>query len=84
MLTVDGILQYTYDFTKYDARLFLDGNFDLDLLTALDTDNWVVRVVVVPGEFLSDNGRIDLDYHELVKALNLPVLGKKETVIQRR
>ncbi|MCP4457746.1 MAG: collagen-like protein [Cytophagales bacterium] len=84
VLTEDGILQYTYDFTKYDTKIFLDSTFDLDRLSALDTDDWVVRVAVIPGEILSSNGRIDLDYHKLVEALNLPVLDKEETVIQRR
>lgn len=46
-----GILIYNYDFTGGDASVFLQANFPLAELGAIDTDNWVARVVVVPGRF---------------------------------
>jgi len=85
LLTSDGLLQYNYDFTKYDVRLFLDAEFSLDLLTAIDTDEWVVRVVVVPGDFWSASGRIDTsNYYEVAEALGLPKLSKHKSIVERR
>lgn len=72
IVTADGMLGYNFDFTKYDVRLFLQAEFPLDWLTAPDTDDWIARVVVVPGDFWN-SGRIDFtDYKEVEKALGLP------------
>ena len=57
VLFTDGTLQYNYDFTAFDTRLFLEANFPLDELAAIDTDNWVARVVIVPGSFWASSGR---------------------------
>ena len=56
----NGILNYNYDFTKYDANIFLDGTVNLNSLGAGHTDNWIARIVVVPGQFA--NGRTSVDY----------------------
>lgn len=60
----DGVLVYNYDFTKFDVSVFLDGTVNLDGLGANTTDNWIARVVVVPGQF---SGRIDYSDYEAVK-----------------
>ena len=81
-----GSLVYNYDFTKNDVRLFLESNFNLDDLQAIDTDNWIARVVVVPGDFWAA-GRIQeglIDYYDLVEALGLPDLPAHTDVISRR
>ncbi|HCX22340.1 MAG TPA: hypothetical protein DHN29_10515 [Cytophagales bacterium] len=79
ILTDDGALQYNYDFSMYDVRLFMDAEFPLDILGAIDTDNWIVRVVVVPGDFFN-SGRINTaDYDEVAKQLGLPDLSKDYT-----
>lgn len=57
----DGIVSYNYDFTKFDASVFMDGTVNLDALGADFTDNWIARVVVVPGQF---NGRSVIDYSD--------------------
>ena len=54
----DGILAYNFDHTKFDTNVFLDGTVNLDGLGSVHTDNWIARVVVVPGQF---NGRTSLD-----------------------
>ena len=77
-------LQYNFDFTAFDVRLFLEANYSLDFLTAIDTDEWVVRVVVVPGDFWS-GGRLDVtNYHEISKVLKLPDLDSYKKAITRR
>lgn len=69
-----GTLVYNYDFTMFDVALFLDANFDLNLLGANFTDNWIARVVVVPGQL--QNGRmanpVDYrDYNSVMEYYNL-------------
>lgn len=54
-----GILSYNYDFTRFDAQVFMDGTVNLDGLGADFTDNWIARLVVVPSQF---GGRTTLDY----------------------
>lgn len=67
----EGILQYNFDFTKFDATVFLDGTINLDILGADYTDNWIARIVVVPGQF---GGRTDIDfsnYNQVKELFNL-------------
>lgn len=80
-----GTLIYNYDFTKNDVNLFLDATFNLDLLEAIDTDNWIARVVVVPGEFWASSRFTGLiEYNDLKEALNLPDLPVHEGIVERR
>jgi len=80
----EGLLQYNFDFTKFDVRLFLDSNFDLDLLGAQDTDDWDVRVVVMPGEFWN-SGRVDFsDYEAVKRLLGLPELNNEQNDTNRK
>lgn len=84
ILTDNGMLQYNYDFSMYDVRLFMDAEFPLDMLGAIDTDDWIVRVVVVPGEFWN-SGRVDFsDYHAVEDMLGLPELRHSKNIINRR
>ncbi|RUA30591.1 MAG: collagen-like protein [Bacteroidetes bacterium] len=59
-----GTLVYNYDFTIFDVNLFLDANFDLNLLGASYTDNWIARVVVVPGQFTNGRTEAPVDYSD--------------------
>ena len=86
ILTNEGTLQYNFDFSLVDVRLFMDASFDLALLGALDTDDWVARVVVVPGDFWS-SGRLksgEIQYNDLREMLGLPELAVPKTVFTRR
>ena len=68
----DGILEYNYDFTKFDASIFLDGTVNLNGLGADLTENWIARLVVVPGLF---SGRSVIDfsnYDEVREFYQLP------------
>jgi hypothetical protein len=82
----DGILQYNFDYGVTDVRLFLDADFPLDLLNAIDTDQWIVRVVVAPGEFVDPSSRIDLsNFYDVAKQLGLPTGNiNRELAIKRR
>ena len=80
-----GTIQYNYDFTTNDVRLFMEGNFSSADLAPVDTDNWVVRVVVVPGDFWS-SGRMDYPgYREVIDRFGYgePAVDRK-TIKKRR
>jgi hypothetical protein len=80
-----GSLIYNFDFTKNDVRLFLEATFNLDQLEAIDTDNWIARVVVVPGDFWASSRFTGLiEYNDLKEALNLPDLPKHTDIVERK
>jgi len=58
----DGVLQYNYDFTKFDTQVFMEGTVNLNDLGADFTDNWIARLVIVPAQF--ENGRVSIDYSD--------------------
>jgi hypothetical protein len=80
-----GTLVYNYDFTKNDVRLFLEATFSLDLLEEIDTDNWIARVVVVPGDFWASSRFTGMiEYNDLKEALNLPDLPTHNEIVERK
>lgn len=68
-----GELDYNFDFTRYDANVFLDANFNLGTLSSVWTQNQVFRVVVIPGYFANKNmDKVDLsDYNKVVEYFKL-------------
>jgi hypothetical protein len=57
-----GTLLYTYDFTEFDAKVFLDANFNLSLISNTNlTNNLIYRVVIVPAENTGRNTK-SVDY----------------------
>lgn len=84
LITEDGILQYNYDFSIFDVKLFLDANFPLDLLTAIDTDDWVVRIVVAPGKYWSGGRKEYPSYEEVMSWYGLDRVKTYSDVTPRR
>lgn len=86
VFTDQGVLQYNFDFSLVDVRLFLEAEFDLALLGAEDTDNWVVRVVMVPGDFWSSSRLAtgEIEYNDLKEILGLPELPTPTSPMKRR
>jgi hypothetical protein len=74
----DGTLVYNYNHTDVDVELFLDANFVIkdSFLGPDELDDWVVRIVIIPGQYLSNgrtNGAIDFsDYDAVKKRFSLP------------
>lgn len=65
-----GIFAYNYDFSTIDYSVFLEGDFDLNLLGPEFTDNQVFRVLIVPAD------RIDLrmdysDHEAMLKRMDI-------------
>ncbi|WP_274476270.1 hypothetical protein [Mangrovimonas aestuarii] len=66
----EGVLQYNYDFTDIDVRIFLDGYLDFDSLPSAYTQNQIFRVVVVPADYLDSD--IDINnLDEVMQQFNL-------------
>lgn len=80
-----GTIQYNYDFTPYDIRLFMEGTFSADQLSPIDTEDWVVRVVIVPGNFWN-GGRVTYpEYQEVIQQFGyLEPFITREGQVQRR
>ncbi len=71
----EGQLQYNYDFTQQDVRLFLDGTIDLDLLGNEWTQNQLFRVVVIPADNV---GEINVNnFNDVLKAGNIKSFESK-------
>ncbi len=54
----EGTIQYVFAHTFVDLELFIDGNFDLSILSTDFTDNQSFRIVFLPSEF-ADASRMD-------------------------
>lgn len=73
-----GIFSYNYDFTRFDFRFFMEGNFNLSTLPSDYTANQTFRVVVLPADFASANARVNLhDYDALME-----MMGKTEADVR--
>jgi hypothetical protein len=54
-----NIMQYVFDHTFYDVKLYIDGNFNLSLLNRNYTDNQIFRIAILPAEYGSANLTMD-------------------------
>jgi len=71
----EGQLQYNYDFTQDDVRIFLDGTIDFGLLGNEWTQNQLFRVVVIPADNVDAVNIQNLD--EVLKAGNITKFDQK-------
>ena len=85
LFTFDGTLVYNFDFTDIDVKVFMDANFDLGVLGPDYTDQWVARVVVVPGDYgKSENPEIDYsNYYEVLNYYGLEYEKPKRSDVDR-
>jgi hypothetical protein len=67
----DGILQYNFDHTFVDVRIFLDGNIDFNTLLPAEALGQVFRIVVLPADFAKINSLDINDYNAMMKSLGL-------------
>ncbi|UCE92686.1 MAG: collagen-like protein [Flavobacteriaceae bacterium] len=64
-----GILLYTFDYTLFDVRLFLDGTADFGRLDPIDTDNLIFRIAVIPADYAKELDLKKMD--NVLKGLNI-------------
>ena len=64
--------RYDFDFTQYDASIFMEG-FDLAGVSAAYRTNQVFRIVVIPGYFGNKNSNaVNFnDYNAVLSAYNI-------------
>lgn len=73
----EGLMQYNFDFTDVDVKLFLDATFPLPMVSNQWTANQVFRIVVVPADLV---GRPNYsDYEATMERFNMT-----DTDFQRR
>lgn len=69
VLRDDGLIYYNFDYTVSDARVFMEGT--PDFWEPIDTDDHIIRFVVLPAEFLAQKS-VDISTLEsLFEAPNL-------------
>lgn len=75
----EGMVMYNYYFTQKYFSIFLDSSFPSGELASEWTENQYFRIVVIPGEFYEEGGRVDYsDFNAVMKWL-----GKEEKDIER-
>jgi len=85
IFTQNGLINYNFDFSTVDFHLFLSTDFDTSLLDPIDTDDWIVRAVVVPGNFWGGRISVDYsDYYAVKDAYGLPDLPAHTAVSRRK
>lgn len=68
LLTNEGLLQYNFDHTYQDIRLFMQADYDLNLTTSADRENQVFKIAVIPAQYgdllphLEELSETDFDY----------------------
>lgn len=48
----DGILQYNYDYTTADVRIFLEGDTNFNNLLPAETEGQIFRISILPADLL--------------------------------
>ncbi|NQU86778.1 MAG: collagen-like protein [Mariniphaga sp.] len=56
----EGILQYNFDYTLADVKIFLDGDFDFNMLLPAEKDDQIFRIVVFPANY-AENNSVDIN-----------------------
>jgi hypothetical protein len=64
----EGVLQYNFDYTKEDVKVFLDGTVDFNTLLPAEKNNQTFRIAVLPAAF-AENKSIDIKNLETVMNL---------------
>jgi hypothetical protein len=71
-----GEIDYNFDFTRNDVKIFMCANFALNNIPASWTQNQTFRIVIVPGRFAS---LVDKNNYGAV----LAILNLKESQVQK-
>lgn len=56
-----GELDFNFDFTKFNAKIFLTANFNLNTLDATWTKDQTFRVVIIPNGFAKTVNKNNID-----------------------
>lgn len=67
----DGEVQYNFDFTFFDVRIFMNGTADFSNLDPAFTQDQVIRIVIVPSDFAETTGVDVSSYKAVMNALDV-------------
>ncbi|MBN2176013.1 MAG: hypothetical protein JW731_17920 [Bacteroidales bacterium] len=67
----EGILQYSYDHTFLDVRIFLDGTLDFSTLRVSEAYDQIFRIVVLPADYAIAGTPEVSEFDLLMKSLNV-------------
>lgn len=65
VLLNDGVLQYNFDYTVVDVKIFLEGTTDFNNLLPAETNNQIFRIAVLPADFMAKKSVNINDYNSL-------------------
>jgi hypothetical protein len=65
VLLDDGILQYNFDYTVADVKIFLEGTTNFNNLLPAETNNQVFRIAVLPADFIAKKSVDINDFNSL-------------------
>ena len=57
----NGALDFNFDYTKFNEKIFLSANFNLNTLDASWTKNQTFRVVIIPDGFAKSVNKNNID-----------------------
>jgi hypothetical protein len=67
-----GVIQYNFDYTLNDVRVFLETSFPYDELLPAETDGQVFRIAVMPADFIATKKSVEIS--DLNLLMNSPEL----------
>lgn len=72
------VIQYNFDYTVDDVKIFLETTMDYGSLLPGETNDQIFRIVVLPADFTAKKSVDIYDYNSIIKApeLKLNDLGK--------
>ena len=56
-----GALDFNFDYTKFNAKIFLSANFNLNTLASSWTKNQTFRIVIIPNGFAKSVNKNNID-----------------------
>jgi len=76
----EGVLQYNFDYTVNDVKIFLDGTINMATLLPAESQDQVFRVVVLPADYAVSKSFDLTNYDQVMKSLNLntPAISKMD------
>ncbi|MDR2910653.1 MAG: hypothetical protein LBV47_04720 [Bacteroidales bacterium] len=67
----DGILQYNFDSTNADVRIFLEGTTNFNNLLPAETQGQIFRITVLPAALLKNKAIDYKDYESVMDIIKL-------------
>ncbi len=67
-----GVVQYNFDYTVNDVRIFIETTFQLDELLPSETHDQVFRIAVLPADFIASKKSVEIS--DLSILMNSPEL----------